>query len=526
MASVAVEQGRRQHFRNSEADLPHLRSASDNSDESDEDDEVEYDDNGLPVDYSRGDRAAGTGKSIRDAGLISGKTYQPRSLVRFSHHLDLEGYYQGPKLSGNALNSFEANLRKTESERIRVKDKMDRATVEQVLDPKTRMILYKLLNKQIVAGIDGCISTGKEANVYHAENNDGRNLAIKIYKTSILTFKDRDKYVSGEFRWRHGYSRHNPRKMVRTWAEKEMRNLLRLRQGGISVPEPVILRGHVLVMEFIGEDGWPSPKLKDVDLSDSKAKELYASCVLMMRQMYQDCKLVHADLSEFNILYHKGQLCIIDVSQSVEHDHPHSLEFLRIDCTNMTNFFQKLGVPTLTVRELFEYVTDAKKISKQTEVAQRDALLAHAAARGNDLTEEEQVAEEVFKRAFIPQRLEDVIDFERDVRKLKEGQHDDLLYKTLAPVETANVSASDVQDVSDTSESEEEDNSEHDAENKPSGSGPNPLYQRSRDESPNTKKERKQAVKDQQREKRKQKVPKHVKKRQEKVAKQGHAGKK
>ena len=41
------------------------------------------------------------------------------------------------------------------------------------------------------------------------------------------------RYVTGEFRWRHGYSRHNPRKMVRMWAEKEMRNLIRLETAGI-----------------------------------------------------------------------------------------------------------------------------------------------------------------------------------------------------------------------------------------------------------------------------------------------------
>lgn len=60
------------------------------------------------------------------------------------------------------------------------------------------------------------------------------------------------------------------------------------------------------------------------------------------------CRLVHADLSEYNILYHKGELYIIDVSQSVEHDHPHALEFLRSDCLNITDFFGKRGVPTMT----------------------------------------------------------------------------------------------------------------------------------------------------------------------------------
>lgn len=74
--------------------------------------------------------------------------------------------------------------------------------------------------------------------------------------------QDRDKYVSGEFRFRHGYCRSNPRKMVRVWAEKEMRNLVRLETGGVRAPKPSLLRSHVLLMEFLGTDGWPAPKLK------------------------------------------------------------------------------------------------------------------------------------------------------------------------------------------------------------------------------------------------------------------------
>jgi len=85
--------------------------------------------------------------------------------------------------------------------RIRTKDKQDRATAEQVMDPRTRMILFKLLNREFIREVSGCISTGKEANVYHAIGRDGQELAIKIYKTSILTFKDRNKYISGEFRY-------------------------------------------------------------------------------------------------------------------------------------------------------------------------------------------------------------------------------------------------------------------------------------------------------------------------------------
>jgi RIO kinase 1 len=50
-----------------------------------------------------------------------------------------------------------------------------------------------MLNRGLFSEINGCVSTGKEANVYHANGQDGADLAIKIYKTSILVFKDRDR---------------------------------------------------------------------------------------------------------------------------------------------------------------------------------------------------------------------------------------------------------------------------------------------------------------------------------------------
>ena len=123
--------------------------------------------------------------------------------------------------------------------------------------------------------------------------------------------------------------------MVKTWAEKEFRNLARIKQAGIVCPEPVFLRSHVLVMEFIGQSGFPAPLLKDATIDESEAHKLYLDSVKLVHRIYNLAKLVHADLSEFNMLYFRGEIVVIDVSQSVEHDHPHALEFLRKDCTNL-----------------------------------------------------------------------------------------------------------------------------------------------------------------------------------------------
>lgn len=223
------------------------------------------------------------------------------------------------------------------------------------MDPRTRMILYKLLSSEKIVSIDGCISTGKEANVYHATGSDDKSYAIKIFKTSILTFKARDKYVSGEFRFRQGYCKKNPRKMVRLWAEKEYRNLLRIHSAGtVLVPQPRLLKSHVLVMDFIGSLGWPSPLLKDVKFENIEfeeteqvndtllnpvqvlLKKLYRDSLIILYRLYNHCKLVHADFSEFNlILKDNKDLYVIDVSQSVEHDHPRSFDFLKSDIKNV-----------------------------------------------------------------------------------------------------------------------------------------------------------------------------------------------
>jgi RIO kinase 1 len=309
--------------------------------------------------------------------------------------------------------------------REKVRDKSDRATSEQVLDDRTRLVIFKLIKSGHFAQINGCISTGKEANVYYCENrvlsgeaskSTHAALALKIFKTSILVFKDRDKYVAGEFRFRRGYAKSNPRKMVKMWAEKEFRNLLRLRRGGVRAPEPVAVRAHLLLMEFLGADGWPSPRLKDAQLSSARLAKCYRQLLLDVRTMYHQCRLVHADLSEYNILYHQKQLFIIDVSQSVEHDHPHAMEFLRSDCANVTRFFVRSGLAPLRVRELFEFVCTVTLPDGADAATHLERLMAAAAERPA-MTEEELTEESVFRQVFIPRTLGDVVDPEREAAK-------------------------------------------------------------------------------------------------------------
>ncbi|KAI9484461.1 RIO1 family-domain-containing protein [Zychaea mexicana] len=340
---------------------------------------------------------------------------QIERLGHFASRIQVSDYTPGAVAVGGGS-------RKANGERTIQKDKADRATVEQVLDPRTRIILFKMLNKGIFYEINGCVSTGKEANVYHATTEDGVHRAIKVYKTSILTFKDRDRYVTGEYRFRHGYSKSNPRKMVKVWAEKEMRNLRRLKQAGIPSPEALVLRMHVLVMEFLGDkNGWAYPRLKDAQIDASRYPALYYQLIKNVRTMYQVCKLVHADLSEYNILYHSRTLYIIDVSQSVEHDHPHASEFLRKDLANVSDYFGKKGVRVMSLMDLFAFVVDAS-FGNDDQVVDRKLEEIQAKMDAEPEKERNKVEEDIFMKSYIPQSLEEVVDAERDTLRIAEGK--------------------------------------------------------------------------------------------------------
>uniref|UniRef100_A0A673APM3 Serine/threonine-protein kinase RIO1 n=1 Tax=Sphaeramia orbicularis TaxID=375764 RepID=A0A673APM3_9TELE len=420
------------------ASRPHQDEDNDEDDEDDdEDDEWAWQTTGgdLTKRYNRTGLNSQANRQNLSNHTLSSSTPSDKALRKYEHKINLDKL----NFADSVINKVTTMQKQKDADTYRVKDKSDRATVEQVLDPRTRMILFKMLSRGVINEINGCISTGKEANVYHASTSSGESRAIKIYKTSILLFKDRDKYVSGEFRFRHGYCKGNPRKMVRTWAEKEMRNLIRLQTAGVLSPEPLLLRSHVLLMSFIGKDNIPAPLLKNAVLSESKACELYLQVVQNMRTMFQEARLVHADLSEFNMLYHDGDAYIIDVSQSVEHDHPHALEFLRKDCSNVNEFFVKRGVAVMTIRELFDFITDPSVTKTNLDQYLSKAMLVAAQRTAQQRSDQDAVDEEVFKKAYIPRTLTEVNHYERDVdlMRIKEeesalcGNHDNILYQTL-----------------------------------------------------------------------------------------------
>lgn len=233
----------------------------------------------------------------------------------------------------------------------------DRKTLDEVFDKPALLTIYKLMTDGLIETIDFPISTGKEANVFRVTSPDGDFYALKIYRTSNLTFKRIARYIEGDPRFKgiHG----SRRKVIFAWATKEFRNLQRLRVAKVRVPEPIKFSQNMLVMEYIGiEGGNPAPPLKEVDLDDPA--RIYKTTIRYMRLAYQKAQLVLGDLSEYNILMQDDEPVIIDVGQGVMTDHLNAKEFLLRDVENINRYFRSWDVEVMETEKLMRHIMGVK----------------------------------------------------------------------------------------------------------------------------------------------------------------------
>ncbi len=242
------------------------------------------------------------------------------------------------------------DLRKIDEylDRLRIKDvdSEERKIYAEVLDARTLKTLYKLSAKGYIKAMGGVISTGKEANVFYADGHyDGRDvaMAVKIYRMETSEFDKMDEYLFGDKRF--DMRRISPKEKVYVWTEKEFRNLERANDAGVSVPEPYAYMKNVILMEFIGEDERPAPTLVELgkQLRELDVEGIFEDIIKNVRRLYQRAELVHADLSEYNIML-LDKPYLIDMGQAVLKDHPMAPSYLRRDIRNLVRFFSKFGV--------------------------------------------------------------------------------------------------------------------------------------------------------------------------------------
>jgi RIO kinase 1 len=216
---------------------------------------------------------------------------------------------------------------------IRIRDADQWKVQDDVFDEVTLLALYRLAHKKRLTTFGGPISTGKEGNVFYGEK-EGKPLAIKIYMIRTANFRAMTEYIDGDPRFSH--IRRSRKEIIFAWTRKEFSNLKRARKAGVPVPEPYSFDRNILIMEFLGEGQVPFPQIRDVDLPEPEP--VYREIIGHIETLFSRARLVHGDLSEYNILF-SGRPYLIDMGQAVTPDHPRALHFLSRDIRNINRFF-------------------------------------------------------------------------------------------------------------------------------------------------------------------------------------------
>ena len=227
--------------------------------------------------------------------------------------------------------------------------------LEEVFDKSTLMTIYEFMNKGVIDQIYGVVKAGKEARIYWGKDQEGKELAIKIYLTVAAEFKKgKLQYIEGDPRFKR--VKHDTRSLVFAWALKEFKNLQLAFQAKVRVPKPIDVKKNVLIMQFIGKNGDPAPELKE--LPPKNPELVYKELLEYVKRLYQRVELVHGDVSEYNVMMWRGKPVLFDMSQAVLISHPMALTFLKRDLENLNRYFKKLGVKTLSVDEIYRIVTE------------------------------------------------------------------------------------------------------------------------------------------------------------------------
>jgi len=193
------------------------------------------------------------------------------------------------------------------------------------------------------------LGVGKEADVYDALTPQNERIAIKFHRLGRISFR--------QTRRKRDYAA--DRKHLswlyqsRLAAKKEYQAMKILYYHGVSVPKPILHNRHAIVMGII--EGVELAELSKLPQPRKIFKEILSN----VKKAYVEAGIIHADLSEFNILLKPDMhILIIDWPQWVTRKHPNAEQLLERDVQNIVRFFQRKHKLKIALREALNHVKD------------------------------------------------------------------------------------------------------------------------------------------------------------------------
>ncbi|HNX18157.1 MAG TPA: RIO1 family regulatory kinase/ATPase [Methanoregula sp.] len=186
------------------------------------------------------------------------------------------------------------------------------------------LALTTLTKKGVISALGQKIGEGKESVVFDALGLGP--VAIKFHRIGQRSFNT--PRVKREYM---PESSHCPWLLAsRLSAEREYQALTLLHPK-VSVPLPIGQNRNAVVMALI-----TGQSLARCRLTDPRA--MLDSILANVREAYK-AGVIHADLSEYNILIEDGKCIIIDWPQWMETSHPNAMTILERDVSNILAFF-------------------------------------------------------------------------------------------------------------------------------------------------------------------------------------------
>lgn len=229
------------------------------------------------------------------------------------------------KLAGLSASKSEYRLQHLFEKKLVVREAQHYLGYQINFDSYDLLALSDFVRRDQVKSIGEQIGVGKESIVLEAWG-DGP-LAIKFHRQGRTSFKHvrrlRD-HLTDKPRvpWLYAAS---------LAARREFAVMKKLHPQ-VSIPRPVAVSRHALAMEHV-----PGPLLNRITLEDPEdgLRLILGEVGGALGQ-----GIIHADLSEFNIIITDSGPVIIDWPQAVDATHPHADELLNRDLGNVLRFFR------------------------------------------------------------------------------------------------------------------------------------------------------------------------------------------
>jgi RIO kinase 2 len=212
------------------------------------------------------------------------------------------------------------------------------------------LAINALVRSEVLEAFGKPLGVGKEADVYDALNPKGERIAIKFHRLGRISFRQTKKkrgYTTEHISWLF---------QSRLAAEREFQALRLLFPYKVAVPAPISQNRHVIAMGMI--EGAELAEWKQIRKPEKVLKEILHN----VRKAYLKTGVIHADLSEYNIILKQDMhILIIDWPQYVTKDHPNAKELLTRDVKNVLQYFSRKHMLKAKLNDALKYVTGTSR---------------------------------------------------------------------------------------------------------------------------------------------------------------------